>query len=116
MKLRLFCYGLIVFITVSFFSSCQTTAPLYYWGSYETQVYSYLTGENIIPQIQALENDLQIALAEDKQLPPGFFAHLGFLYAEMGNRQKAIEYFNEEKARFPEAEDFINFVLSRIGA
>ena len=94
---------------------CQSAPRLYSWGSYETQMYAYLKGAGREAQVVTLERDLQEIESGGKAVPPGFYAHLGLLYAESGNDAKAIACFQAEKARFPEAAAFMDFLLGRYG-
>jgi len=86
---------------------------LYTWGSYESQVYAHLKGESREAQIVALERDQEKIKASGKTAPPGFYAHLGLLYAETGNDAKAIACFETEKTRFPEATAYMDFLLKK---
>jgi hypothetical protein len=101
-------------ISMLIFAGCTSVQPLYYWGSYENQVYSYFKGEPIEKQIQALEEDLAKAKSKNQNTPPGFFAHLGFLYEKTGNSAKATEMFEKEKIAYPEANIFINNINNNV--
>lgn len=86
----------------------------YYWGSYENLLYKmYITpGEaSGAEQIDNLERD--ILQAGDRAVPPGLFAHLGFLYAAEGNIAKAEESLNIEKELYPESRVLIDGMLER---
>jgi hypothetical protein len=98
-----------------FLSGCVATKPksLYHWGSYEAQVYAHLQGESREAQIEAMERDIDKIDASDKIAPPGFYAHLGLLYAETGHDDKAISCFEKEKARFSESAVFMDFLLNK---
>jgi len=89
--------------------------PPYFWGSYEEQVHAFLTSGNLGAQIMALEQDLQRIVTGGRYPPPGLHAQLGLLYAETGNREMAIAFFREEKAFFPDAAVFMNFLITRLG-
>jgi hypothetical protein len=94
-------------------SGCAPPHSLYAWESYESQVYAHLSGESREMQIEALERDQEKIAASNKPAPPGFYAHLGLLYAETGNDAKAIACFETEKTRFPEAAVFMDFLLKK---
>ncbi|MDR0769772.1 MAG: DUF4810 domain-containing protein [Burkholderiales bacterium] len=101
-------------VFAAFLSGCATPPQsLYSWGSYESQVYAHLKGESRGAQIEALERDQEKIAASGKTAPPGFYAHLGLLYAEIGDDAKAIASFETEKARFPEAAAYMNFLLKK---
>ena len=95
-------------------SGCASSPPpLYSWGDYEPQVYAHLKGESPEAQIEALERGREKIEASGKTAPPGLYAHLGLLYAETGNDAKAIACFETEKARFPEAAVYMDFLLKK---
>jgi hypothetical protein len=106
-------YGL-AFACALLLSGCAASkGPIYYWGDYQSQTHGYLTGEESPDeQIQKLEEGLEKAHAAGKPLPPGYQAHLGILYAQKQQSQKMIQYFNAEKAQYPESAPYIDFLLS----
>lgn len=89
------------------------TPPLYYWGSYETQVYNHFKGMSPTEQITALEQDLQKARAQNARVAPGMQAHLGLLYAETGNSDQALAYLLAEKTQYPESAAYIDLLLKK---
>lgn len=88
---------------------------LYSWDQYQPQVYGYLQGEggDISQQITALEKNEQEAKGKGQTLPPGFYAHLGLLYARQGHGDKAASAFQMEKSRYPESATYMDFLLSK---
>ncbi|MDH1056579.1 DUF4810 domain-containing protein [Aquipseudomonas alcaligenes] len=86
---------------------------LYYWNGYQEQVYARFKGEGSSPQEQvaALEASLQEARAQDRALPPGFHAHLGMLYAELGKLDQVRQQFETEKTLFPESAPYMDLLL-----
>lgn len=98
-------------------SGCATQDKgLYQWGSYENQIYAmYAEGGKSSPleQIAALEQDLEKARAANRPLPPGFQAHLGYLYFQTGKLDQAIAAFETEKQRFPESRPYMDRLISR---
>jgi hypothetical protein len=65
-------------------------------------------------QIEALEKDYQAARATNKRMPPGWHAHLGYLYFETGNLDQARQQFLTEKAEFPESAVFVDRLLANL--
>jgi len=61
-----------------------------------------------------MERELQEILTSGKHVPPGFNAHLGMLYSEIGNHVGASAYFRMEKTLFPESSVFMDFLLARL--
>ncbi len=100
---------------VAALSGCATAPkPMYSWGAYQPQVYSYLNGgaDGVEAQIGKLEESAEQAKAHDAPLPPGYHAHLGMLYAKVGRSEQVRQQFETEKALYPESSTFIDF-LSR---
>jgi len=90
---------------------------LYSWGQYEELIYrSYAAPGAVSPemQIEKLEADYQKARSENKPVPPGFHAHLGFLYFQLGKLDQAQQQLETEKTRFPESAVFMDRLLSNL--
>jgi hypothetical protein len=90
---------------------------LYSWGQYEELIYrSYAAPGAVAPemQIERLEADYQRARSENKPVPPGFHAHLGFLYFQLGKLDQAKQELETEKAQFPESAVFIDRLLANL--
>lgn len=106
--------GLIMSIILSV--GCASSSNLYYWGEYQKLVYDmYNKPGSAAPevQIEKLTRDIQRADSRGIPVPPGVFAHLGFMYAAVGNQGDAMASFDEEKERFPESHVLINGMMSR---
>jgi hypothetical protein len=58
-----------------------------------------------------MEDDLKKIHAENGQVPPGYNAHLGLLYAKQGNLNEFANRLDAEKAQFPESQSFVDFLL-----
>src|SRR5438034_3578937 len=74
-------------------SGCATPT-LYSWGHYEELVYvSYAQPGKVSPemQVEKLEEDYQKARANNKRMHPGFHAHLGYLYFQLGKVDQALQ-------------------------
>ncbi|AOI83853.1 DUF4810 domain-containing protein [Burkholderia cepacia] len=94
--------------------AAPTTPPLYQWNGYQPQVYEYFKGQSSPQQqIDALEKALQEIRAKGNKPPPGFHAHLGMLYASVGNGQQATQSFEAEKALFPESASYMDFLMKK---
>ena len=93
------------------------TPTLYSWGHYEELVYeSYASPGKISPQMQVekLEEDYQKARAENKRVPPGFHAHLGYMYFQLGKFDQAQQQLETERAEFPESAVFVRRLLDNL--
>ncbi len=110
-------FNLAVLSAALFLTACSTgTHGLYQWGSYEDQVYAmYTTESKTSPQEQLakLEADGEKARASNRTPPPGYYAHLGYLYFETGNPERAVASFQTEKTLFPESRPYMDRLISR---
>lgn len=101
---------------MAFGTGCaQKPVSLYYWGSYQHQVYAYFknTSAGYEQQIIALEEENQKARASGTPLPPGFHAHLAMLYAQIGKDDQVVQQLETEKTLFPESSGFMNFLIGK---
>jgi hypothetical protein len=94
------------------------TAPtIYSWGHYEDLIYlSYSKPDKATPEMQVtqMEADYQKARAANKPVPPGFHAHLGYLYYQLGKPDQAQQEFQTEKTLFPESAVFMDRLLANL--
>ena len=98
------------------FSGCVSSTT-YYWGEYENLIYAqYQEPGKATPdvQIQKLQADIQKAASKNQPLPPGFYAHLGYQYLQVGKAAEARQYFNAEKKMFPESAVLMDRFLRKI--
>lgn len=100
----------------AFLAGCATqeSAPLYRWGGYQTEVYTYFKadGASTEEQLVVLETNLQNAEQAGQALPPGYRAHMGLLYASNGQMNQFKQALEAEKAHFPESSPFMDFLLN----
>ena len=92
-------------------TACASRPTIYSWGQYEDLVYKMYAEPGKAPpemEIERMEQDFQKARAENKPVPPGFHAHLGYLYYQVGKLEAAREEFATEKAQFPESAVFMD--------
>ena len=97
-------------------TGCVHRPPnLYGWGSYQAQVYEHFKASSTGPedQIIALERDLEQIRANNATPAPGYYAHLGMLYASVGRDDKAGEAFQSERTLFPESAPYLDFLLNK---
>lgn len=112
MKLGVMMWGLLL---AAGLSGCASGPQrLYSWDQYQAQTYQYLQGVDgdAAGQLDKLEKNEQEAKAKGENLPPGFYAHMGLLYAKLGDGEKAHAAFNTEKQLFPESATYMDFLLS----
>ncbi len=100
-------------------AGCATPAKLYTWGSYEDLMYASYASPGKVPpeqQIEQLEADYQQARSTNRRMPPGWHAHLGYLYYEIGRLDQAEQQLLTEKEEFPESAVFVDRLLQNLGA
>lgn len=104
-------------LIASFITGCAAPKPsLYQWGSYQNQVYAMYSDPGKVPvekQIEELEADYQKARAANRPVPPGYHAHLGYLYFQSGKTDQAKQSFQTEKTLFPESSTYMDLVLKQ---
>jgi hypothetical protein len=107
--------GGLALVAALLLSACASgPKPLYGWGHYEESVYAQLKGEGSAQeQIDKLEQDLEKFRARDLTPPPGFYAHLGLLYLETGQDDKAAASWQTERERWPESATFFDFLMKK---
>lgn len=107
---------LVLLLLLGLLSSCAPSTA-YHWGHYEGVIYATYAAPGSVPperQIELLEQDYQKARSENRPVPPGFHAHLGYLYYSIGRADQARQEFETEKANFPESAVFMDRLLSRL--
>jgi len=90
---------------------------LYGWGSYEEIVYvNAVKPGSVAPevQIQQMEKERELARNANQRLPPGWHAHLAFLYSQAGQAGLAHDELVAEKTAFPEATVFCDTLLANL--
>jgi hypothetical protein len=101
-------------------AGCAThKSQLYSWGDYEDVIYrSYAAPGKYPPesQVETLEKDYQQARAANERMPPGWHAHLGYLYFQLGKMDQARREFLTEKAQFPESTLLMDRLLAHVSA
>ncbi|MFT6102878.1 MAG: hypothetical protein ACJATV_000547 [Granulosicoccus sp.] len=109
-------------LSAALISSCLLagciSAPktTYHWGQYEKLLHDMymVPGEaTSIVQIEKITTDIQQAEALGKPVPPGVYAHLGYMYSIEGNNVAATDAFNTEKSLYPDSQTLIDGMLKR---
>jgi len=87
---------------------------LYQWEGYQPQVYQHFKGESPEQPIAVLEKDLPVISAKGGKAPPGYHAHLGYLYSLTGRNGQMVAQFEDEKKLFPESAAYMDFLLKNV--
>ena len=108
----------LILLTSTMIAGCARKQHLLYaWGSYEAQIYAMYSDTGKVPieeQLNNLERDYQVARAADKPVPPGYHAHVGYLYFQLGKTDQALQSFETEKILFPESTVYMDRLIARI--
>lgn len=106
-------------LVVTALSGCAPQSKsLYQWEGYQRQLYEYFKGtdSDAQQQLRVLQAQAQKAQGAGAALPPGFRAHVGLLYLNLGRADEAQQQFESEKANFPESTPYMDFLLRRMSA
>jgi hypothetical protein len=98
-------------------AGCAAQPTQYSWGNYEEVIYASYVSRSDVPaekQIETLEKDYQAARAANRRVPPGWHAHLAYLYYETGKLDQARQELLTEKAEFPESSVFVDRLLANL--
>lgn len=92
---------------------CQTTKPMYHYGSYQSNLYQMFKNEN--SSVPKQIDDLEKAIAEtdhrQQAVGPGMYAHLGYLYIQAGQTDTGFAYLEKEKQLYPESTTYMDLLL-----
>lgn len=94
---------------------CQST--VYDWGSYEQSVqhmYSEKPEAEVAHDRQKLVAEVQKTVERKKKVPPGKYAQIGYLCYLSGDRTEARQYFEAEKAAYPESAVLMDSLIGRL--
>jgi hypothetical protein len=108
----------LVAVAIATLSGCQSTKPLYHYGSYQTNVYEHFKNEDsaVTEEIAALEQTIAQSAAKKLAVGPGLHAHLGYLYIESGQKDTGVAHLLKEKQLYPESAQYIDFLLKNAKA
>ena len=108
---------LVLFATFSVLFAGCTSPDIYSWGQYEDLLYVAYAKPEKAPaemQVERMEADYKKARARNQRVPPGFHAHLGHLYSQLGRLDDARKQFEIEKTEFPESALFVDQLIARL--
>lgn len=107
-----------VVLTALLLAGCQTTKPLYSYGSYQSNLYEHFKGDDaaVLKQIENLEKTIAESSAKNLSIAPGIYAHLGYLYIQTGQAETGLSYLTKEKETYPESAHYIDFLMKNAKA
>jgi hypothetical protein len=90
---------------------------LYDWGTYEVSVAHLCSpqrNQSIDTDRQVLAEEIEASEKAGKRVPPGKYAHVGYLAYLAGDKPAAALYFEREKQAFPESAPMMDQFLRRL--
>ncbi|MBI5441169.1 MAG: DUF4810 domain-containing protein [Deltaproteobacteria bacterium] len=85
-------------------AGCAAPNTLYSWGKYDECLYAhYKNPAQLEEQLEATKSIIEKNEAEGRKMPPGLYAHYGYLLFQSGRGAEAIPCFDKEKATWPES-------------
>lgn len=97
-------------------SGCAGQKPMYEYGNYSETYYQLKQNgdaETTTAWKTSLEESIEKSNAQAIRIPPGINANLGYLYLKVNDADKAISFFNAEKALYPESTVFMDKLIKK---
>lgn len=97
-------------------SGCAATGQ-YDWGTYEASIERMYLGPDRFDlggEIERLTAEVEKSTSNQRNVPPGKYAHLGYLYYLAGDKAGAARYLEAEKRAFPESAVLVDGMLERM--
>ncbi len=97
---------------------CAVPTGLYDWGRYEQSVHAVVFNPqrpaDLHTERELLAEEIRVSLENHRRIPPGKWAHLGYLCTLTGDNHAARKHFIAEKTLFPESASFMDFLIGRL--
>ena len=115
-----FSHLLILVVALAVTAGCaHRKAPMYYFGNSDSALYASKkepTEEHYLKLKESLEEVIAHSQKEAIKVPPGVFAHLGYLNLLENKTDQATTYFSNEKQLYPEATVFMDRMINKVEA
>lgn len=97
---------------------CASPTGLYDWGRYEESVNAVVFNPerpaDLHTERELLAQEIRTSLENHRRIPPGKWAHLGYLCTLTGDNHAARQHFIAEKTLFPESAALMDFLIGRL--
>ncbi len=105
----------LLLLSVGLLSGCASP-HMYTWGNYDQWLYENYKNpkndEELYVDLTALITEYESRKnPETKPMAPGLYAEYGFLLMRRGENDRAIVYYNKEKALWPESAQFMDSMI-----
>lgn len=94
-------------------AGCAQQRGLYDWGGYEDSLYLRYTASDFAQAETEVAGTLPTT-AQPSRVPPGVYADYGFLLYRRGDYARAIQFFEKEKATYPESSLLMTKLIDRV--
>lgn len=95
-------------------AACASNQTTYNWHDYSGELLDYYKDPAEIEKFaERLRTNIDEAESEDR-IPPGMYAEYGYAMLELGDEDKAVEYFAKEMERWPESAFLMTKVIGRL--
>lgn len=99
-------------LAVLILSGCATSRQGYDWGRYDQLLYeTYKEAANAGELRAGLEAHIAALEAGNAKVAPGLYAELGTLYLEAGDADRAIAWYEKERAEWPESRGLMTALI-----
>lgn len=97
-------------IILSFLPNCAPRS-LYTWNGYDQTVHDYYENPGEREKFVGKLEETILEAEENGNVPPGLYSEYGYTLYEIGDYVHAAEYFEKEKAAWPESTLFMNKMI-----
>jgi hypothetical protein len=104
----------LIALTAIAVSGCAPTTK-YEWGAYPHALLAYYRTPTEPAEFDKAIDEALAKGMETNRVPPGLFAEAGYEAMSQGRVQQAIDYFNREKAAWPESAAFMDKAIASVG-
>lgn len=106
-----------VIVSIVLLTGCVTNQSKYSWGKYDQSLYDYYKHPgDTADYMSALRAAIDEASIE-RPVAPGIYAEYGYMLMQQKKYDDAVEYFEREKAAWPESAQFMDRMIrtARLG-
>jgi len=87
----------------------------YEWNHYDQRLYDYYKNPSTEPEfVSAMEAPLSALEASGKKPAPGMYAEIGTFYLKRGDGKTAVQYYEKERAAWPESKGLMTAMIDNI--
>ena len=105
---------LMILPVVALLAGCASSS-LYQWGGYDQALYAgYKDPVKMETMRTQLEQHIATLESSKQKVAPGLYAELGTLYLQSGASEKAILFYSQERATWPESKGLMTAMIQNL--